>query len=74
MKADLARLPTNAPIIVYTHRPLFDLKPVWECFTSDGDQVLNALAPYENVTILHGHIHRQISIKAAPPRCTPHAH
>ncbi len=59
MKSDLARFPATAPIVVYTHRPLFDLKPEWEWFTSDGDQVLNALAPYENVTILYGHIHRE---------------
>jgi predicted phosphodiesterase len=59
MKSDLARFPTSAPIIVFTHRPLFDLRPDWEWFTSDGDQVLNALAPYNNVTILYGHIHRE---------------
>src|SRR5271163_4874735 len=58
MKADLARFPTTAPIIVFTHRPLFDLKPEWEWFTSDGGDVMNALAPYENVTVLYGHIHR----------------
>src|SRR5213083_860218 len=49
---------TTPPIIVFTHRPLFDLRPDWEWFTSDGDAVLNVLAPYENVTILYGHIHR----------------
>jgi len=38
---------------------LFDLKPEWEWFTSDGDDVMNALAPYENVTVLYGHIHRE---------------
>jgi predicted phosphodiesterase len=59
MKADLARFPKTAPIIVFTHRPLFDLKPEWEWFTSDGDDVMNALAPYENVTVLYGHIHRE---------------
>ncbi len=59
MKADLARFPLSAPIIVFTHRPLFDLKPQWEWFTSDGDQVMNLLAPYENVTVLYGHIHRE---------------
>ena len=59
MKADLARFPKTAPIIVFTHRPLFDLKPEWEWFTSDGDEVMNALAPYENVTVLYGHIHRE---------------
>jgi len=59
MKADLARFPASAPIVVFTHRPLFDLKPDWEWFTSDGDDVMNALAPYENVTVLYGHIHRE---------------
>ena len=40
--------------MVFTHRPLFDLKPEWEWFTSDGDDVMNVLAPYENVTVLYG--------------------
>jgi 3',5'-cyclic AMP phosphodiesterase CpdA len=56
---DLERFPKSAPIVVFTHRPLFDLKPDWEWFTSDGDQVMNALAPFENVTVLYGHIHRE---------------
>jgi len=58
LKTDLARFPKSAPIVVFTHRPLFDLKPEWEWFTSDGDDVMNVLAPYENVTVLYGHIHR----------------
>ena len=45
--------------MVFTHRPLFDLKPEWEWFTSDGDDVMNVLAPYDNVTVLYGHIHRE---------------
>ncbi len=44
--------------MVFTHRPLFDLKPEWEWFTSDGDDVMNTLAPFDNVTVLYGHIHR----------------
>jgi len=59
LRRDLARFPKTAPIVVFTHRPLFDLKPDWEWFTSDGDDVMNALAPYENVTVLYGHIHRE---------------
>jgi len=58
LRRDLARFPKTAPIVVFTHRPLFDLKPEWEWFTSDGDEVTNLLAPYENVTVLYGHIHR----------------
>jgi 3',5'-cyclic AMP phosphodiesterase CpdA len=59
LATDLARFPKSAPIVVFTHRPLFDLRPDWEWFTGDGDQVMNALAPYENVTVLYGHIHRE---------------
>lgn len=59
LRRDLARYTRSTPIIVFTHRPLFDLKPEWEWFTSDGDAVMNALAPYQNVTVLYGHIHRE---------------
>lgn len=55
---DLARFPRTAPIVVFTHRPLFDLRPDWEWFTSDGDDVMNVLSAYDNVTVLYGHIHR----------------
>lgn len=58
LKKDLTRFSKTAPIVVMTHRPLFDLKPEWEWFTSDGDEVMNVLAPYDNVTVLYGHIHR----------------
>jgi 3',5'-cyclic AMP phosphodiesterase CpdA len=59
LRRDLARFPPTAPIVVFTHRPLFDLKPEWEWFTRDGDEVMSALAPFENVTVLYGHIHRE---------------
>ena len=59
LKRDLARFPPTTPIVLFTHRPLFDLKPEWEWFTSDGDDVMAVLAPFENVTVLYGHIHRE---------------
>jgi 3',5'-cyclic AMP phosphodiesterase CpdA len=58
LRKDLARFPRSAPIVVFTHRPLFDLRPEWEWFTSDGDDVMNVLSGYDNVTVLYGHIHR----------------
>lgn len=58
MEKDLARFSKSTPIVLFTHRPLFDLKPEWEWFTSDGDEVTNILNRYDNVTVLYGHIHR----------------
>jgi 3',5'-cyclic AMP phosphodiesterase CpdA len=59
LKADLARFPRTAPIVVYTHRPLFDLAPDWEWYTGDGDEVMRLLQPFDTVTVLYGHIHRR---------------
>ncbi len=56
---DLARFHKTAPLVVFTHRPLFDLRPDWEWFTSDGDAVMSLLGAHENVTVLYGHIHRE---------------
>jgi 3',5'-cyclic AMP phosphodiesterase CpdA len=58
LERDLSRFGPSAPIVLFTHRPLFDLKPEWEWFTDDGDAVMNLLARFENVTVLYGHIHR----------------
>lgn len=58
LKKDLERFSKTAPIVVFTHRPLFDLRPEWEWFTSDGDDVMNILSAYDNLTVLYGHIHR----------------
>ena len=67
LRADLARFTPTTPIVVFTHRPLFDLRPDWEWFTRDGDEVMAVLDPFENVTVLYGHIHRE------DVRDTPHA-
>ena len=59
LSRDLERLDKNAPIIVFTHRPLFDLAPKWDWATRDGAQVVDALMPYRNVTVFYGHIHQE---------------
>ena len=59
LQKDLSRFTKSTPIVVFTHRPLFDLKPEWEWFTSDGDDAMKILAPFDAVTVLYGHIHRE---------------
>jgi hypothetical protein len=59
LKADLAKLDPKSPIIVFTHRPLFDLAPKWDWATRDGKQVVDILMPYPNVTVFYGHIHQE---------------
>ena len=59
LKADLARQDRDAPIVVLTHRPLFDLYPQWDWATRDGAQAIEILMPYRNVTVFYGHIHQE---------------
>jgi hypothetical protein len=59
LKTDLARLASDAPIVVFTHRPLFDLYPQWDWATRDGAAAMEILMPYRNVTVFYGHIHQE---------------
>ena len=59
LKADLATRNQQAPIVVLTHRPLFDLAPKWDWATRDGAQAMEMLMPFANVTVFYGHIHHE---------------
>lgn len=59
LKSDLATQAKDARIIVFTHRPLFDLAPKWDWATRDGDRAIALLMPYSNVTVFYGHIHQE---------------
>ena len=59
LAADLAALPKDANIVVFTHRPLFDLYPQWDWATRDGAKAIDLLMPHANVTVFYGHIHQE---------------
>jgi len=56
---DLKQLRPATPIVVLTHRPLFDLYPQWDWATRDGAKAVELLMPYQNVTVFYGHIHQE---------------
>jgi Calcineurin-like phosphoesterase len=55
----LRALDKESRIIVFTHRPLFDLYPQWDWWTRDGAKAVELLMPYKNVTVFYGHIHQE---------------
>jgi Calcineurin-like phosphoesterase len=55
---ELKKLDKDARIVVFTHRPLFDLAPSWDWTTRDGAKVIDLLMPYKNVVVFYGHIHQ----------------
>jgi Calcineurin-like phosphoesterase len=59
LRADLQQQPKDARIVVFTHRPLFDLYPQWDWATRDGAQAIALLQTHDNVTVFYGHIHQE---------------
>jgi Calcineurin-like phosphoesterase len=59
LRADLERVDREAPVVVLTHRPLFDLAPDWDWWTPDGADAIRALMSYDYVTVFYGHIHQE---------------
>ena len=59
LSADLKKVRHDAPIVVLTHRPLFDLYPQWDWATKDGARVIDVLLPHKHVTVFYGHIHQE---------------
>ena len=56
---DLKKQQQDARIVVFAHRPLFDLYPQWDWATRDGAKAVDLLMPYSNVTVFYGHIHQE---------------
>ena len=59
LRKDLDGQPKDARIVVFTHRPLFDLYPQWDWATRDGAQAIALLQAHANVTVFYGHIHQE---------------
>ena len=59
LSADLKKQKKDSRIVVFTHRPLFDLYPDWDWYTRDGAKAIEMLMPYLNVTVFYGHIHQE---------------
>lgn len=59
LSSELKKFDKESQIIVFTHRPLYDLYPQWDWWTRDGSKAVDLLMPYKNVTVFHGHIHQE---------------
>jgi 3',5'-cyclic AMP phosphodiesterase CpdA len=59
LRSEVAKVPKTAPLVVFAHRPLFELFPAWEWTTQDGAQAIEILQAHPNVTVFYGHIHQE---------------
>jgi len=48
----------DAPVVVFSHNPLYEYYPPWNFWVRDWREVQEVLRPYSNVTNIHGHTHQ----------------
>jgi 3',5'-cyclic-AMP phosphodiesterase len=48
----------DAPVIVFSHNPLYEYYPPWNFWVRDWREVQEVLRPYTNLTNIHGHTHQ----------------
>lgn len=58
LKADLAKVSKDTPIVVFSHSPLQKIYKGWNFWTEDAEQVQALLKPFSKVTVLYGHVHQ----------------
>lgn len=61
LKKDLAKLPDDAPLVVFSHSPLYKLYKNWNFWTHDAEEVQAILKRFKNVTVIHGHTHQMLT-------------
>ncbi len=57
------------PVIVFTHNPLYEYYPRWNFWVRDWRPVNEVLAPYTNITNIHGHTHQVLYNEIGHMRC-----
>ena len=70
LEDDLKDRPSDTPIAVFAHIPLWSVYPKWGWGTDDGAQALGSLKRFGSVTVLNGHIHQ--TMKKVEGRVTFH--
>ena len=60
LSTQLASWGKDKPVIIFTHTPLYEYYPAWNFWVRDWKAVHEVLAPYSNVTNVHGHVHQPL--------------
>ena len=58
MTKTLSDWPKDKPVIIFSHNPLYEYYPPWNFWVRDWQMVHEVLAPYTNITNIHGHCHQ----------------
>ncbi|MCU0968107.1 MAG: metallophosphoesterase [Rubrivivax sp.] len=57
---EVAPLPAETPVVVFTHSPLWDYYPRWNFQVSNSKQIRDILGKFTSVMAFHGHVHHTV--------------
>jgi 3',5'-cyclic AMP phosphodiesterase CpdA len=55
---DLGKVARSTPIVLFSHSPIQKIYKGWNFWTEDAEQVQDLLRPFDNVTVVYGHVHQ----------------
>ena len=58
LAADLEKVSKDTPVVLFSHSPIQKIYKGWNFWTDDAEQVQDLLKPYDNVTVVYGHVHQ----------------
>ncbi len=58
LKKDLAKVSKDTPVVVFSHSPIQKIYKGWNFWTEDAEEVQALLQPFDNATVVYGHVHQ----------------
>ena len=55
---DLAGVAKGTPVVVFSHSPIQKIYKGWNFWTDDAEEVHALLKPFDDVTVIYGHVHQ----------------
>ncbi len=58
LRKDLEKVGKDTPVVVFSHSPIQKLFKGWNFWTDDAEEVQALLKPFDEVTVVYGHVHQ----------------
>jgi hypothetical protein len=55
---DLSGVAKGTPVVVFSHSPIQKIYKGWNFWTDDAEEVQALLQPFNDVTVIYGHVHQ----------------
>lgn len=58
LKKDLDKVAKDTPVVLFSHSPIQKIYKGWNFWTEDAEEIQAMLQPFENATVIYGHVHQ----------------